>query len=132
MIAQTATSHAPSPVLPPTIPPPSAYRTPPSIQIELEVEQDTSSATQLSAREPDRPSFTAVPPTRTATDFGVFDLAQRIELTGVIDFEEATAVEARRVEAPLASSSMKTKEKGACTKACANCKKAARIAATAV
>ena len=105
---------------------PSSYRTPSPIQIELELEDEVH-VTARAGLESSPKRVGNRPLAAAGVDIGsMFDLAQRIELTGVIDmpFEKVPIVAAGGgAGSPL-------KEKKACTKACANCKKAGRLAAT--
>ena len=100
-VAATAHLTPPSPLLLP-----SSYRTPSTIQIELELEDEVHMTARAGFESP--PKRVGNRPLATA---GVFDLAQRIELTGVIDMpvEKASMVVAGGAGSPL-------REKKACTK----------------
>ncbi|GAA5860846.1 hypothetical protein JCM3774_003162 [Rhodotorula dairenensis] len=113
------------------------YRTPPSVQIELEEAAHAlppRAASHLSgfvpAHEHSYPAAAA--PAGSGRFRDAFDLAQRIELTGVIDMayeEEVLVAATTTATATSLGLGQEKKEKKTCTKACANCKKAARVAA---
>lgn len=111
--AQRAAAHLDPPSSPPL--PPAAYRTPPSIQIELEEAPRTVPPIDGLVIPGHRSFDAAVAPAGLGRFGDAFDLAQRIELTGVIDvaYEDAQVV---ATAVSLALGPEGKKEKKACTK----------------